>query len=172
MELSSRERLNLTIFAHFPLFFIKKRSNLTMFSLPRLASLEHPFQASFQWLRHLSIMKISSILLKPILVLRVKGSCIDLILRNRKYSFKNTSSTDTSLSDHHHLISSMTKTVFEKEEPEIFNTLGYKKFALSNFKSQLLAKHNHGNVNYLSFENKFVNVLNKHSPKKTKVFLW
>ena len=121
LELSSRKRLNLTIFAHFPLFFIKKRSNLTMFSLPRLASPEHPFQAAFQWLRHLWIMKTSSILLKLIPVLRVKGSCIDLILMNRNYSFKITSSIDTSLSDHHHLISAMMKTAFEKEESEVFN---------------------------------------------------
>ena len=64
------------------------------------------------------------------------------------------------------------KAAFEKEEPEVLIYQDYKKFALSNFKSQLLSKLDHGNVNYLSFENKFVNVLNKHSPKKTKVFLW
>ena len=33
-----------------------------------------------------------------------EGSCIDLILTNRKYSFKNTCSFETGLSDHHHLI--------------------------------------------------------------------
>ena len=31
-------------------------------------------------------------------------SCIDLILTNRRYSFKHTSSIETGLSDHHHLI--------------------------------------------------------------------
>ena len=133
LELPSRKRLNLTIFAHFPLFFIKKRSNLTMFSLPRLASPEHPFQAAFQWLRHLWIMKKSSILLKPMPVVRVKGSCINLILTNRKYSFKNTSSSDTSLSDHHHLISSMIKTAFEKEEPKVFNIPGLQKICFEQF---------------------------------------
>ena len=101
-----------------------------------------------------------------------KGTCIDLILTNSKYSFKNTSFTDTSLSDHHQLISSKMKAAFEKEQPEVLIYQDYKKFALSNFKSQLLSKLDHGNVNYLSFENKFVNVLNKHSLKKTKVFLW
>ena len=45
-----------------------------------------------------------------------KRSCIDLILTNRRYSFKHTSSTETGLNDHHHLISSMMKTTFEKEE--------------------------------------------------------
>ena len=42
------------------------------------------------------------------------GSCIDLILTNRRYSFKHTSSTETGLSDRHHLISSMMKTTFKK----------------------------------------------------------
>ena len=35
------------------------------------------------------------------------GSCIDLILTNRKYSFQGTSSFETGLSDHHHLIYSI-----------------------------------------------------------------
>ena len=45
-----------------------------------------------------------------------KGSCADLILTNRRYYFKHTSSTKTGLSDHHHLISQMMKPTFEKEE--------------------------------------------------------
>ena len=81
---------------------------------------------------------MSSIMLKPILVLRVKGSCIDLILTNRKSSFKNTSSTDTSLSDHHHLISSMMKAAFEKEEPEDFDKLGLQKIYFEQFLVQII----------------------------------
>ena len=33
---------------------------------------------------------------------KVVGSCIDFILTNRKYCFKNTSSYKTGISDHHH----------------------------------------------------------------------
>ena len=44
------------------------------------------------------------------------GSCIDLILTNRKCYFKNTSSFENGISDHHHLIYSMLKRTFEKEE--------------------------------------------------------
>ena len=44
------------------------------------------------------------------------GSCIDLILTNRKYCFKNTSSYETGISDHHHLIFSIMKTTFASEE--------------------------------------------------------
>ena len=43
-------------------------------------------------------------------------SCIDLILTNRKYCFKHTSTFETGLSDHYHLIYSMLKTTFKKEE--------------------------------------------------------
>ena len=41
-----------------------------------------------------------------------KGSSIDLIFTNRKYSFKYTSSYETGLSDHHHLIYTMLKSSF------------------------------------------------------------
>ena len=40
-----------------------------------------------------------------------EGSCINLILANRKYSFKNFNSFETGISDHHHLIYSMLKTM-------------------------------------------------------------
>ena len=48
------------------------------------------------------------------------GSCIDLILTNRKYCFKNTSSYETGIRDHHHLIFSIMKTTFASEEPKKF----------------------------------------------------
>ena len=41
------------------------------------------------------------------------GSYVDLILTNREYSFKNTSSYKTWLSDRHHLIYSVIKTAFK-----------------------------------------------------------
>ena len=62
-----------------------------------------------------------------------KGSCIDLILTNRRYSFKHTSSTETGLSDHHHLISSMMKTTFEKEEYKVLVYRDYKILTLTVF---------------------------------------
>ena len=63
-----------------------------------------------------------------------KGSCIDLILTNRRYSFKHTSSTKRGLSDHHHLISSMTKAIFEKEESTVLVFRNYKNFNLTVLK--------------------------------------
>ena len=65
-----------------------------------------------------------------------KGSCIDLILINSRYSFKHTSSTETSLSDQHHLNSSIMKTTFEKEESKVLVYRNYKNFNFNSFKSE------------------------------------
>ena len=46
------------------------------------------------------------------------GSCIDLTLTNRKYLFKNTTSYETGLSDHHHLILTMIKTTSQQKKPK------------------------------------------------------
>lgn len=43
------------------------------------------------------------------------GSCIDLILTNRKHFFRNTSFSEIGLSRHHHLIYSVTETAFKCE---------------------------------------------------------
>ena len=48
------------------------------------------------------------------------GSCIDLMLRNRKYSFKNTSSYETGITDLNRLISPIMKTKFASEEHKKF----------------------------------------------------
>ena len=43
------------------------------------------------------------------------GSCIDLILTNRKHFFRNTSFSEIGLSRHHHLIYSVMETAFKCE---------------------------------------------------------
>ena len=98
------------------------------------------------------------------------GSCIDLILTNRKYCFKNTSSYETGISDHHHLIFSIMKTTFASEEPKKFVYRDYKTFSYENFKNDLLSKTVDENVDYSKFEKEFIDTLNKHAPKKTKLF--
>ena len=57
-----------------------------------------------------------------------RGSCIDLILTNRKFCFKNSSTFETGLSDHHHLIYSMLKTTFKKEDSKRLIYRDYKNF--------------------------------------------
>ena len=56
------------------------------------------------------------------------GSCKDLILTNRKYCFKNTSSFETGINDNHDLIYVMLKTTFEKEESKKVSYRNYKQF--------------------------------------------
>ena len=57
-----------------------------------------------------------------------KGTCIDLILTNRKHCFKHSSTFETGLSDHHHLGYSMLKTCFKREESKHFIYRDYKNF--------------------------------------------
>ena len=66
-----------------------------------------------------------------------KGTCIDLILTNRKYFFKNTNTFEIRLSDHHHMICTMLKSTFEKAEPIKLTQRDYKKFSFDRFKADL-----------------------------------
>ena len=97
------------------------------------------------------------------------GSFIDLILTNRKYCFKNSSSYETGISDHHHLIFSIMKTTFASEEPKKFVYRDYKTFPHENFKNDLLSKTVDENADYSKFEREFIDTLNKHAPEKTKL---
>ena len=74
-----------------------------------------------------------------------RGSCIDLILTSRKYCFKHSSTFETGLSDHHHLVYSMLKTCFKRKKSKL----------------EECPKH------YEIFEKTFVNVLDAHAPRKT-----
>ena len=66
-----------------------------------------------------------------------RGSCIDLILTNRKFCFKNSSTFETGLSDHHHLIYSMLKTTFKKEDSKRFIYRDCKNFNNEYFQNDL-----------------------------------
>ena len=96
------------------------------------------------------------------------GSCIDLILTNRKYCFKHTSTFETGLSDHHHLIYSILKTTFKKEESKKFIFCDYKNFDNTNFQIDLESELSNCPKKYGIFEKTFENVLNAHAPKKIK----
>ena len=65
------------------------------------------------------------------------GSCIDLILTNRKYSFKNTTLYETGFSDHHHMILTIPKTTFQQKERKCLVYRNYKNFIIDNFKNDL-----------------------------------
>ena len=95
----------------------------------------------------------------------------DTCLTNQKFSFKNSTVFETGLSDHHHLIYSMLKTTFHKEEPEMLIYREYKTFSLKKFSSELFLKlESHESNDYQTFETNFVDTLNNQAPKKSKSF--
>ena len=98
-----------------------------------------------------------------------KGTCIDLILTNRKHCFKHSSTFEIGLSDHHHLVYSMLKTRFKREESKHFIYRAYKNFNDMNFRKDLENKLEECPKHYENFEKIFVNVLDAHAPRKTKV---
>ena len=95
-----------------------------------------------------------------------KGCCIDLILTNRKYSFKNTTSYETELSDHHHMILTILKTTFQQKEPKCLIYRNYKNFIFENFQNYLQETLQSCKGLYDIFDNNFTSCLNKHAPKK------
>ena len=97
-----------------------------------------------------------------------KGSSIDLILTNKKYSFKYTSSYETGLSDHHHMIYTMLKSSFINIEPKLLNYRDYKNFNFGNFKEDLSEALLISRNLYDEFESAFITALDKHGPKKKK----
>ena len=109
-------------------------------------------------------------LIKKKLCFKGTVSCIDLILANRKKYFKNISSYETGLSEHHHLIYSVMKTTFKCEKPKKIIYKNYSNFSQKDFQNDLLLNVGDGKNNYFEFEKNFVETLNKHAPKKTKIF--
>ena len=99
------------------------------------------------------------------------GSCIDLILTDRRYFFKNTSSFETGISDNHHLIYSMLKTTFEKEETKKVTYRSYKQFQVENFEKDLISSLRNCNGEYENYEQNFIKVLNTHVPIDQRILL-
>ena len=93
-----------------------------------------------------------------------RGSCIDSILTNRKYFFKNTSSFETGISDHHHLIHSMLKTKFEKVESKKVTYRNYKQFQWENVEKDLTNSLGNCNGEYENYEQNFMCLI--HPPWK------
>ena len=98
-----------------------------------------------------------------------EGSSIDL-LTNRKYSFKNTCFFEVGLSDHHHLMYSVMKTIFKSEEPKKLIYRYYSNFCSERFRDDFMTSICHEKHGYSDFEVKFIATLNKHAPQKIKTF--
>lgn len=97
-------------------------------------------------------------------------SCIDLFLTNSLPSFQNTTTVETGLSDFHKMVLTVMKTTFPRAEPKTIHYRDYKKFDLSNFRSELRTVLKNSEVGgYLHFESSFLKVLEKHAPMRQKV---
>ena len=95
------------------------------------------------------------------------GLCIDILIANSKFSFMKTNSFETGLSDHHHMIYTILKTKIEKFKPKqsiyrVFEERYSDEFKLNIFNSMSAMR------NYAAFKNKFISILDKHGPMKTK----
>jgi exonuclease III/predicted transport protein len=99
----------------------------------------------------------------------VNPSCIDVLITNSNLSFQNTTNIWTGLSDHHTMVVTVMKTTFPKLPPRIIEYRDYKKFDQTVFHRELMEKLRSEQVNYANFEDKFLEVLNKHAPIKKKV---
>ena len=96
-----------------------------------------------------------------------KSSCIDLILTNRKLSFKFTSIYETGISDHHHMIYTMLKSCFQNTEPKLLNYRDYRNFSHEAFKEDPSEAYCNTD-SFDEFNNIFCSKLNEHAPKKRK----
>ena len=95
------------------------------------------------------------------------GSCIDLILSNKRFSFKHAGVAETGVSDFHSLIYIMMKSTFTKNEPRKLRYRNYKKFNQILFLNELsLALHNVTDFSEFNFV--FTSILNRHAPLKTR----
>ena len=68
------------------------------------------------------------------------------------------------------MILTMFKTTFQQKERKCFIYRDYKNFIFENFKSDLQETSQSYKGSYDAFDNYFTSVLNKHAPKKKKVF--
>ena len=106
-------------------------------------------------------------LIKTNTFFKEKGSSIDLILTNRGYSFRYTSSYETGR-DHHHKIYTMLNSSFINIDPKLLNYRDYNNFNLVSFKEDLSEALLIYRNSYDELENAFRTALNKHAPTKKK----
>ena len=113
---------------------------------------------------------LNNLINKPTCFQSNTATCIDLILTNKKDSFKLSNTFEAGISDHHKLVSTILKSGSFKGTPKIKIYRSYKKFELENLnrilKDKLEKLPNHP---YAEFEKVFLKELNIHVPLKKKV---
>ena len=106
-------------------------------------------------------------LIKSNTCFKEKGSHIDLILTNRKYSFQNAFSYEAGLSDHQHLTYSVMGTLISEELKHLIYR-DYSKFSPQSYKDDLMLDSHDNKNDYLEFEKRFINFLNKQAPRNPR----
>ena len=99
-------------------------------------------------------------------ILKVKGHQLTWSSPTGKYSIKNTSSYETGLIDHHHMIYTMLKSSFVNIEPKQLNYRDFKNFLFESFKKDLSEVLTAWTNSYETFEDAFKTSLDKYAPKK------
>ena len=121
-------------------------------------------ETSTRLLKHLMNSNALYNLIKVNTCFKGNRTCIDLILTNWKYSFKNTNTFETGLSDHQHMIYTMIKSTFEKAEPIKLIYRDYRNFSFDRFKADLENALKSCPNSYDSFEQCFSSKLNEYAP--------
>ena len=97
------------------------------------------------------------------------GSCIDLVMSNKKFSFKHSGAAETGLSDHHLLVYTMLKTTFTKLGPRKYTYRNYKNYDVDKFLRELdITLRTFENLNYEIFQEVLISLLNQFAPLKTR----
>ena len=78
-----------------------------------------------------------------------------------------TNSFESGLSDHHHMIYTVLKTKFEKFKPKKSIYQNFKRHYSDKFKLNIFNSMS-ATRTYAAFKNKFISILDKHAPMKTK----
>ena len=101
---------------------------------------------------------------------RENPTAIDHIFTNRKYSFMESHTIETGLSDFHQLILTCMKSTFVKLPPKKLEYRDYGKFDENKFLSDIVKDLDKVPlINYQSLTLVTQNILEKHAPTKTKI---
>ena len=95
-------------------------------------------------------------LIKGNTCLKGQDSCIDVILINRRFSFKHSNSYETGITG---IIYSMLKSSLSNSESKLVNYRDYIRFSFENFKTSLDNALRHCSTYYKLFEYIFTSVL-------------
>ena len=95
-------------------------------------------------------------------------SCVDLIITDKPGSFQHTNIFERGISDHHKLVTTVIKSKFGKALPKYVHCRNYQNVNEQDFKFELRGKLevDVADVNYETFHNVYLNVLNEHAPIK------